>query len=36
MIDTIEELSVQHPKLSLAIAILTIDGFRNLRLKEPE
>jgi len=30
-IDTIDELGVQHPKISLAIEILTIDGVGNLR-----
>jgi len=35
-IDTIDEFRVQHPKLSLAIEILTIDGVGNVRRQEPE
>ena len=35
-IDTIDEFRVQHLQLSLAIEILTIDGFGNLRCQEPE
>jgi len=35
-IDTIDEFRVQHPKLSLAIEILTIDGVGKVRRQEPE